>query len=180
MCLETTFVSCKDKITKIELINKNPTEYIFNASKDSLFMSLTKDIIFMRLAVMTIKNKRIIPSKISELLFQVNNNQDIFLESIDSYCKSKIYKFEKGEFLDYWVSFYLHLEKIDENRTKVKISTIDPKVVAGRELLPKPLHFVRKNITISVEPSTIEEYEILLEIGKLVGEKDMPSLKLPE
>jgi len=30
-----------------------------------------------------------------------------------------------------------------------------------------------------VEPSTIEEYEILLEIGKLVGEKEMQLLILP-
>jgi hypothetical protein len=38
---------------------------------------------------------------------------------------------------------------------------------------------VRRDKTLTVEPSTIEEYEILLKIGNLVGEKNMPSLILP-
>jgi len=179
VCFAPTFLSCKDKITKIELINKNPIEYTFNFSKDSLYKVITNDIILMRLPVMTIKNKRIIPPEILELLLMKNNEQDIFLWSVGDHWKSKIYKKKKGEFLDYFVSFYLHLEKIDEYHTKVSIKTIEPKVIVGMELFPSPPHFVRNNKTIAMEPSTIEEFEILLEIGKLIGEKDMPALNLP-
>jgi len=179
ICVEALFVSCQNKITKIELGNKNPVDYIFSTSKDSLFKAITKDIILMKLPVMTIKNRRIIPPEILELLLIENNKQDIFLWSVGDHWKSKIYQKKDGEFLDYLVSFYLHLEKIDESHTTVSIKTIEPKVIIGMELLPSPPHFVRNNKTIAVEPSTIEEYEILLEIGKLVGEKDMPPIHLP-
>lgn len=180
VCFETTFVSCQDKITKIELINKNPVEYTFNTSKDSLYKAITKDIILIGLPVMTIKNRRIIPPEILELLLLENNKQDIFLWTPGEHWKSKLYLKRDGEFLDYWVSFYLHLVKIDESHTKVCIKAIDPKVIVGREMLPSPPHFVRNNKTIIVEPSTIEEYEILLEIGKIIGEQNMPALILPD
>jgi hypothetical protein len=181
ICFEALFVSCQDKITKIKLINKNPVEYTFNTSKDSLFKTMTVKLTFLRImSIMSIKDKSNVPSEISELFSQGINKQDIFLLSDGGYWKSRIYQKKDGEFLDYRVSFYLHLEKIDENHTKVIIKTIEPKVIVGMEFFPSPPHFVRNNKTIAVEPSTIEEYEILLEIGKIVGEKDMPTLILPD
>jgi hypothetical protein len=174
-----SIASCKDKIIKLEMQNRNPIEYIFNISKDSLYKVIVQKQGFMKLSVMTIKNRSIIPVEISALLSQTNNNEDVFLWSIGEYCKSRIYQNKNGEFLSYWVSFYLHLEKIDEYHTKVSIKTIEPRVIIGRECLPKPPHFVRKDKFLAVEPSTIEEYEILLRIGELVGEKNMPQLKLP-
>lgn len=179
VCLEVTFVSCKDKITKIELINKNPVEYIFNISKDSLYKIITSKLYINNLSLLTVENRLIMPSEVSEMFSQPKNTLDIFLYSIGVYCKSKIYK-EKGVFLDYWVSFYLHIEQIDQGHTKVSITTIEPKIIVGKEWFPGPPHFVRKDITISVEPSTIEEYEILLLIGELIGEQNMPSLILPD
>jgi hypothetical protein len=98
---------------------------------------------------------------------------------INYLCKAKLYRSEKGGSLDYWAWFYLHLESIDNTNTKVTITTFEPEVIVGRELLPSPPHFVRRDKTLTVEPSTIEEYEILLKIGNLVGEKNMPSLILP-
>ena len=92
----------------------------------------------------------------------------------------KIYLKENGDSLNYLAGFYLHIEEIDSTHTKVSIMTIDPKVVLRRELLPSLPHMVRMDKTMSVDPSTIEEYGILLEIGRLVGEKDMPSIYLPE
>jgi len=74
----------------------------------------------------------------------------------------------------------LHIKSIDGLHSQITVTTIDSKIVIGKEMIPKPPHFVRKDKTLAVEPSTIEEYEILLEIGKLVGEKGMPPLSLPE
>jgi hypothetical protein len=179
LCLETTFVSCKNKITKIELINKNPIEYIFKSSKDSLYKLITSQFNLKDLSLLTIERRIIMPSEVSEMFSQQKNNLDIFLWSIGVYRKSKIYK-EKGVFFDYWVSFYLHLEQIDQKHTKVNIITIEPKIIVGKEWFPGPPHFVRNNKTIIVEPSTIEEYEILQEIGRLIGEQNMPSLILPD
>ena len=81
--------------------------------------------------------------------------------------------------LDYEAWFYLHLESIDETHTKLTITTFEPMLIVGRDLLPSPPHFGRGYKKMTVEPSTIEEYEILLKIGNLVGEKDMPPLILP-
>ena len=133
---------------------------------------------------MSIKDKINVPSEISKLFSQVINKQvinkqDIFLLSDGGYWKSKIYQKKNAVFLDYRVSFYLHLENIDENHTKVSIKTIEPNVIVGNDLLPSPPHFIRNYKIMVVEPSTIEEYEILLEIGKLIGEKEMPLLILP-
>jgi hypothetical protein len=61
----------------------------------------------------------------------------------------------------------------------VTVKTIDPRIITGQAFLPTPPHFVRKTKTIDVEPSTIEEFSILLEIGKLLGETGMPNLKKP-
>ena len=55
LCLETTFVSCKNKITKIELINKNPIEYIFKSSKDSLYKLITSQFNLKDLSLLTIE-----------------------------------------------------------------------------------------------------------------------------
>jgi len=173
-------VSCKNRVYKIVTEKKNPTEYIFNISKDSLYKTMTVKLTFLRImSIMSIKDKINVPSEISKLFSQVINKQDIFLLSDGGYWKSKIYQKKNGEFLDYRVSFYLHLENIDENHTKVSIRTIEPKVIVGKDLLPSPPHFVRNSKIMVVEPSTIEEYEILLEIGKLVGEKEMQLLILP-
>ena len=51
-------VSCKEKVNKIVLDKKNPIEFVFNVSKDSLYEVLTNDIILKNLPLMTIKNRR--------------------------------------------------------------------------------------------------------------------------
>jgi hypothetical protein len=179
-CFVTTFASCQNKMIKLDMIHKNPVEYVFNSPKDSLYKAMTKEHGFLGLSVMTIKDKKIMPSEIAELFLKPNNAYDIFLWSIGVYGKSKIYMKKNGSFFDYWVSFYLHLEKTDDNHTKISIKTIEPKIITGKELLPSPPHMVRKDKTMQVESSTIEEYEILLEIGRVMGEKNMPALSLPE
>jgi hypothetical protein len=118
--------------------------------------------------------------EISDLFSQPANKLDFCLMPVYYISKSMIYKRENGSSLDYEAWFYLHLEAAEKNMTKVNIRTIEPKIIVGKELLPLPPHFVRKDKTIQVEPSTIEEYEILIKIGNLVGEKDMPALNLPE
>ena len=171
-------VSCNEKVYKIVIDKKNPIEYIFKTPKDSLYKTISLKYDFLGLSIMTLKNRNIIPPEIYELLKQENNNKDIFLWSIGKFWKSRIYKNSDGEFFDYDVSFYLHLEKVDENNTKVTVKTIEPEIIIGNELLPSLPHMVRKYKKITVEPSTIEEYEILIEIGKRIGEKDMPQLIL--
>jgi hypothetical protein len=179
ICSVTLLISCKDRIIKQEMTSKNPIEFTYAISKDSLFNVITRKIFFIGIPLYSMKSGLALPSDILEQLKQGINNQDIFLWSIGPELKSKIYREKNGDFFDYLVSFYLHLENIDQTHTRVIIKTIDPKIIIGKELLPSLPHFTRMPEYFTVEPSTIEEYEILIEIGKLVGEKGMPPLHLP-
>jgi hypothetical protein len=179
VCFETSFTSCQTKIVKIEMVKKNPTEYVFNTPMDNLYSQVSK----LRVSKMTLwdaSKKNMVKTNISTLFLQSNNKFDFYLEPVYYLRKSKIYQKETGDSLDYLAGFYLHLESINESHAKISITTIDPLIVIGRDLLPSPPNMVRKDKTMPVEPSTIEEYEILLEIGRLVGEKNMPPINLPE
>lgn len=179
-CLETSFASCQDKIIKIEQVRKNPTEYVFNAQKDSLYRRIFSKLKVTNMMLFDAIHKNMVLGEISDLFSQSADKLDFCLMPVYYIGKSMNYKRENGGSLDYEAWFYLHLETIDEEKTKVSITTIEPKIIVGKELLPTPPHFVRKDKTMLVEPSTIEEYEILLDIGKLAGEKNMPPINLPE
>ena len=81
---------------------------------------------------------------------------------------SKVYKkFWKS--LEYSAKFQLHFTSINENETKIDVITNNPEVLYfGSDIFKTGHSYVYFK---EVEPTTIEEY---------VGEKDMPSLKLPE
>lgn len=180
ICFGTTFLSCQNKIIKIDQVKKNPVEYIFSCSKDSLHSVISKQVEINNMMLWDSQHGSMILEEVSNMFSQKGNSQDFCLESIHYTGKSRIYFSKDGGNLDYKAWFYLHLELIDKAHTKVKITTIEPKVIVGRELLPLSPHFVRRDKTIAVQPSTIEEYEILLTIGNLIGEKDMPSINIPE
>ena len=78
-------------------------------------------------------------------------------------------------------AFHLNFEEIDAKKTKMRVHVLHPEVATGKEIwgmiiLPSHAGYRWK----SVEPTTIEEYKILLRIGKLAGEKNMPQLKRPD
>jgi hypothetical protein len=175
-------ISRNKKILKTTLERKNPIEYVFNVSIDSIHkMSIkNKYSLFEHAAVWTIKEKLIIPMEIVNNLEKPANKYDMFIDARFDNLKSYTYKNHEGEYLEYLVSFYIHLDSIDISKTKVSIETFDPKLIRDHDLLPSPPHFVRNPKWLIGEPSTIEEYSILLNIGKSIGEKNMPSLILPD
>jgi hypothetical protein len=173
------FASCQKKVVKIIMDKKNPVEYNFSISKDSLQRIISEQMKIENTMLWDAQHGIMVLEEISKKFSQKGNASDFCLMPIYYLCKAKLYRSEKGGSLDYWAWFYLHLESIDNTNTKVTITTFEPEVIVGRELLPSPPHFVRRDKTLTVEPSTIEEYEILLKIGNLVGEKNMPSLILP-
>jgi hypothetical protein len=173
-------VACQSRIYKLQLRNNNPVEFVYKIQKDSLYNLLTNKHSFLGMDVFTIQNKRIIPPEISSLYILPENSKDVYFQSFGIHNKSKIYCNKQNEFCDYWDSYYLHLDAITVHSTKVTVTTIKSEIIIGQKLLPSPPHFVRDNKTITVEPSTIEEYLILLEIGKMTGENNMPKLILPD
>ena len=178
ICFEALFVSCKEKINKIELISKNPVEYVFNTSMDNLYNMIGK-LKINKMMLVDATDAGMVSVAMSELHYKPKNNLDFYLLPLNYICKSKIYQRINGDSLEYMASFYLHLETISEKKTKVSIRTIEPKVKIGKALFRSLPHFARESRNLPVEPSTIEEYEILLKIGNLAGEMDMPPLHLP-
>ena len=59
------------------------------------------------------------------------------------------------------------------------MNVVNPKVCTGTTLLPT-LSFMQRAWTYKAVPATtVEEYEILLMIGKELNEENMPELKIP-
>jgi len=104
-----------------------------------------------------------------------NTSNDIYLRSYDGWWLSKLY-FSKGKPLEYGTSFIIKLSKIDRNSTKVSIVAEDPIVINGIDGFG--FHGPRGRET-KVQPSSIEEYSLLLFIADKLGDKTLPPLKLP-
>jgi hypothetical protein len=116
-----------------------------------------------------------------KFFYRPNYNTDIFIYTY-GYAPSMVYFSTNGKDpLIFTANYYLHLDKLDENTTKVTVITINNRVMTGRELLPTPqmCGFGRSAIFKTVPPTTVEQYEMLLQIGTTLGEKNMPKKIIP-
>lgn len=107
-------------------------------------------------------------------IFSNDINKNDYYFSGGFFPESKVY-INKKKLLPYYADFHIHLSEIDRSRTKVEIQTFNSKVEIGTELLPSLPHLVRQAKTKAVSPTTIEEYMILLNIGKVLG-VEMPQM----
>lgn len=177
-------VCCSSTSQIIKTTPNNPRSYVFDSNILQVKAIIKNEFLNKpgyRYMQLEYSGQDIILSSVAKKLFENESNQnDFYLHYSSSIGKSKIAFDKKENPLDYYAEFHLHLTAIDSTHTKVEVFTIDPKVVVGRELLPSLPHLVRMDKTKSVPPSTIEEYEILLKIGKglNVGDK-MPKLIMP-
>jgi hypothetical protein len=89
--------------------------------------------------------------------------------------KSVVY-FKDGTPLTYYADFQIHLTPINADHTRVDIITRDSHVRAGTEWHP----VAQAGIFVDVAPTSVEEYQILLDIGKQLGVKSMPMLITPD
>lgn len=86
--------------------------------------------------------------------------------------------FVGGEPAPYIADFYLRIEPLDDRATRVAVEALDSQVIAGKTLLPRH-ELSRANIYVPVSPTTVEEYQLLLRIGEVLGQSGMPSPRLP-
>jgi len=154
----------------------NPTRYLFKAG-----LTKTKSAIIRELDGLTFSNMMLAyidgsysPLDTAEIFTQPGNENDFYLFSFDELV-GESYSFPGFE---YFACFHIHLTIVDENTTMVEVKAIRPRILVGRELLPSLPHFAREYIFNTVEPSTIEEYEILMKIGNGLG-THMPAVKYP-
>jgi hypothetical protein len=90
--------------------------------------------------------------------------------------ESKTY-FKDDQPLIYFADFHIHLTALDERKTRVEIFTYGSYVVTGLDESWSP--HGPSLISAEVDPTTIEQYQILLDIGRQLGAKEMPPLLTP-
>jgi hypothetical protein len=172
-------LSCSYSPEQKQLLEQNPTSYTFPSGLEEVKEKIETNLNRGKFRHMDLfsKKKSYKPLDSVDIFDQPGNNNDYFLSpSYSNFTigKSKIYTDN-----DYIASFHLHLRAIDSMATEIEIKTINPKIIVGKDLLPSGPHFSRQLKYLDVKPSTIEEYEILLIVGKSLGQSSMPDLKLP-
>ena len=111
----------------------------------------------------------------TKIFEQHGNTIDFYLHTYGHAIKSRSY-FALGESLSYVATFGVSV--ITEGQdTVVSIIAIDPSVLKGFGGIGPQGPYEAK---VPVEPTTIEEYSLLLYIDNLLGVTDMPSLRLPK
>lgn len=109
-----------------------------------------------------------------EYFEQPNTSNDILLHSYHGTWISKFY-YSDSQPIKYTADFVLKLTKIDDRLTDVKVIAINPEIVNGLELgVHGPM-----NIYTKAQPTTIEEYSVLLFIADNLGDTTLLPLKLP-
>jgi len=171
---------------KKELPRKNPTVYIFNRTLQQVKTAIEKVQYSFDLNVDLLKRgDAYLPDEqfIYDGVFEDSLNYDdyILIHEPRAICKSVLYVSEEDSVgMDYIASFHLHLTKIDSNRTMVQVITYNPAIINGNHNIAL-IGMTPGSILEPVEPTSIEEYQILLRIGKKLGLKlKMPKLLLPE
>ena len=82
----------------------------------------------------------------------------------------------------YDACFFVNLESTSANSTRATVVTLKPRIAVGRKReFDAHKGMVWNPVWQDSEPSTIEEYQILLRIGERLGiKKNMPQLIIPK
>jgi hypothetical protein len=186
----------------IDFDDKNPTKYIFNKNIDEIRETILNDENEIKLSLIYNNQLHYVEERYEknwnfyfkspkEYLDMWNpyqnsiktiktNSLDFYLISYGITKSSELCFDDKNIPLCYMVSFQIHFEIIDSLNTQIEIFTIYPRVITGIEGFPTGFHMSRQFIERSIMPSSIEEYEILLKIGEILGVKEeMPKCKYP-
>ena len=186
-------ISCSSDIHKIKtktLVQKNPTSYVFPGApsevREKILTALEDYQLSSEFGSFVSPNNPSFTFSVrtreeygsSEPIFaSPENHDDLVLyshgESIDP---SEVY-FGGGKPLRFRAEFQLHFTAAEKDKTQISVITHRPTVINGSVCCG--LHGYKSN-DVAVEPTTIEEYRILLFIGRILGVSDMPPVRLPE
>lgn len=112
------------------------------------------------------------------ILTRPGNENDAYFYCTDSPVgESQVY-FKDGQPLIYFADFHIHLTAVGPQKTRVEIFTYDSSVNTGVYAPWSPAQG-RSFIYVKVDPTTVEQYQILLRIGEQLGTKGMPLLVTP-
>ncbi len=163
---------CNSQPVEKVLSPKNPTSVVFRASLGKLsgIVRSEFDGLKHRDMILASKNSLFFPIDTLDIFDQHGNENDFLLYSVDQ--KVGLSYVYSG--YEYFASFHLHLIPIDLETTKIEVRTIRPRILLEKELVPSLPHFARRSIFEKIQPSTIEEYEILHKIGTKLGQQMAP------
>ena len=102
-------------------------------------------------------------------------SDDVFLTPFAGTWLSKFY-YSDDHPLKYTTEFALKLKMVDSSSTELKVVALNPQVVNGMSI---EVHGPQ-NEYAKVQPTTIEEYSILLFIADKLGDKTLLPLRLPK
>ena len=148
------------------LSKRNPTSYVFHVSRQEA-----------RQAVV-----RALGDRWRGMSFdpQATPDGSIHLQSFhDPIGKSPVY-FADGRPLDYLAEFTIEVVERGPGESEVQVTTLRPEVINGRGFGVGSCGPGFANRYVPVEPTSIEEYELLLRVGAALHEKGMPALLLPQ
>ena len=155
-----------------KLVTLNPTNYVFNANEEQVRTAIGKA---KRNGTASFKKYSSHKEYINGYIYNDSINKNDFVSCL-LIEQSRIF-FRFGLFpYPYDADFILRLNSISENKTEVNIFTLNSTIfIFGIGIYHRGIEWDKK-----VCPSTIEEYEILLAIGKELGEKGMPVCNYPK
>jgi len=186
----------------IEYSDKNPTKYIFNknikeirekiiTNKDYIQQVFCDNYEEARKSTKLFTNYfcesglvlRVVKDSIQiynpdkgRVYYLKTNSIDLFLIS-EGWKSSEICFNDDGIPLEYKSNYQIHFEIIDSLTTQVEIIALHPRLITGKQIMGGR-GFANVIITSPTEPTSIEEYKILLKIGEFLGVKEeMPLCK---
>jgi hypothetical protein len=103
-----------------------------------------------------------------------DTENDIYIHSFGQFWYSPVY-YAGGKPLEFRTPFILTLQKIDEERTLLKVRPETPRVIKGAAGLTAH-GFVSKEIEVA--PTTVEEYSLILFIAEQLGDTTLRPLNI--
>ncbi|MGE5436226.1 MAG: hypothetical protein ACM3O3_03280 [Syntrophothermus sp.] len=182
----------RPKVIKLELSQKNPVSFVFDFPKERIKEVLKSGIFsqydshnqFLTSFYKINEKNPFLPDSLKflehEEYFEIGFNRNHF-------PMSRLYVSEELEPLPNHSAYLIRMLPVSKNKTEVNITTLCNEVMLHTESMKsKELAFLSCNshrlpTMVIIEPSTIEEYEILQLIGQSLGIKDkMPRINYPD
>jgi hypothetical protein len=161
------------------MAHRNPTAWTFDVSMADVKKAITASFADFEWLGMVLAFKEDGSMFAEGVLSKPGNENDAYLYNHHKPIRASAVYCRDGKGLEYLAEFQLHLTSLQERRTRVEVITHKPEVIAG--MTPGWLSpHGSANIYVRVEPTSIEEYEILLRLGSTLDAKGMPALVPPE
>lgn len=188
LILSQLIVGCASSTIQLKMDRRNPTSYIFKYPITQIFINIDNGL-HNKYMWINITNKGEYLSHCFayslDSLYAKNYDYAFHLIPYESsQCFSKEYVFPNNDSVRYSYRFLVLLTQISRESTLCEIITTESRLIVGETLVASCLGRWKGDgqyFYQHVNPSSIEEYEVLLDIGKTLGcDKEMAPLILPK